>query len=262
MKNKLLKVSVLALAIILLLQVGVLATIEKLTLKMLTDKDTYTVGNKVVATVNWTEEMESAGFNVKYDADKLTFVSLTDASGNKLSDDFFNAESAGFISFNWFTIGTKASKMVFTFEAKAEGKAVLKVEGASGFGYTNENGELASPNEYDTTTSGTKEITIVAKVVEEKPEEQPEQKPTGGNNVTTQQPTDDKKNESINTNVNTNKDTNKNTSASTSTTNKKDNTTASGKMPQTGAENIIFVIALIALVGTIGFIKYRGLSDI
>lgn len=238
MRNKLLKVSVLVLTIILLLQAGVLATIEKLTLKMLTDKDTYTVGEKVVATVNWTEEMESAGFNVKYDENKLTFVTLTDASGNKISDDFLNAESAGFISFNWFSMGTKASKMVFTFEAKAEGKAVLKVEGASGFGYTNENGELASPNEYDTTTSGVKEITIVAKAVEEQPEEQ--------------QPADDKKNESVNTNIDT----------STSTTNKKDNTTASGKMPQTGAENIIFVIALITLVATIGFIKYRSLSDI
>ena len=50
------------------------------------------------------------------------------------------------------------------------------------------------------------------------------------------------------------------------TTNKqenKDNTTASGKMPQTGIEKTVLLgIAFVALIGTIGFVGYRRLSDI
>lgn len=43
----------------------------------------------------------------------------------------------------------------------------------------------------------------------------------------------------------------------------KDNTTASGKIPQTGVEIItICSIALITLIGTIGYIKYKKLADL
>ena len=242
MKNKILKISVIALTIMLLSQIVLFAAIDKLTLKTATNKDTYTVGDKVVATLDWTEEMESAGFDVKYDSQKLKFVSLTNQSGEKLSEDFYNAGTVGTITFNWFSMGAKATKIIVTFEAISEGKAVISIENARGFGYTDSNGELAAPSTYDL-ASGKKEISIIAK----------QQTPDKNDGNNTQEPN---KNNSDKTEQKNPTTTNKDT------TSKKDTTTASGKMPQTGAENLVFITVLIAAVGTIGYVKYKKLSDI
>lgn len=222
MKKKILKTGIIAMLIILLTQLTVFAAIDKLTIKTVTDNNTYTVGDKVNVTVDWTEGMQAAVFKIKYDANKLTFNSAS------IANSYYNTDTAGIVSVNWASLEEiDFTKMTFEFTAKTEGKTTISVEEPN-FA----NGNLENPASYDTTTSGSKEITINAKA---------EEKPSTGNDTNT--------NNSI---------TNKN-----NTVNKKDNTTANGKMPQTGAETTaMFTILVLAVFGTIVFIKYKKLSDI
>ena len=303
MKNKLFKTSLISLIIIMLLQVASFAAIDKLTLKTLTDKDTYTVGDNVTVTIEWTEKMECAEFYIKFDSTKLEFKKATYIDGRELKDEFTNVIEEGNLKFGYF--GDESTKMLFVFETKAAGKTTISVSDPGGFA----DGNLDEPNSYDVTTYGSKEIIINAKE-ENKPNEgtdteddtptkpgegentgdntptkpgegenegnntptKPSEGTNTGNNTPTKpnegtntgNNTPTKPSEGTNTGNNTPTTPNKgdNTVNKPSTSNKVDNTTASGKMPQTGAENLVLVIALVAIVGTIGFVKYRRLSDI
>lgn len=329
MKKKLLKTSLISLIIIMLLQVASFAVADKITLKTLTDKDTYTVGDKVTVTIDWTEKMECAEFYIKFDSTKLEFEKATYIDGRELKDEFTNVIGEGNLKFGYF--GDESTKMLFIFNSIATGKTTISVSDPDGFA----DGNLDEPSSYDVTTYGSKEITINAKV-EPKPDPQPQpqavtlssiaitKEPTKyaykvgekfdktGMEVTATYSNGTKKvitnytfspaealkesdikvvisyaengvtkiaeqkitvvkavaNNNTENKVDTNKNntvtntTNNKNNATTNTTNKKDNTTASGKMPQTGAESVVFIIALVAVIGTIGFVKYRGLSDI
>lgn len=304
MKKKILKTGVIAILIILLAQLTVFAAIDKLTLKTLTDKDAYTVGEKVTVTVDWTQGMQAAVFKVKYDASKLTFNS------SNIAPSYYNTETAGIVSVNWASLEEiDFTKMTFEFTTKAAGKTTISVEEPS-FA----NGNLERPSSYDTTTAGAKEITINAKV-----EQQPvtlnsisitktptrntyiagEKFETTGMEITATYTDGSKKivtNYTVSPSValketdtkvtisytengvtktvdqkitiigkaNTNTNTNTpSTGTNTSTTTNKDNTTADGKMPQTGAEQtVVFAIVTLAVLGTLGFVGYRRLSDI
>lgn len=304
MKKKIFKTGVIAMAIILLAQLTVFAA-WTVSFKTLTDKDSYTIGEKVTVTVDWTDKAQAAGFDVKYDAEKLTFESANIASSN------YNSGTAGVLSVNWASLDEiDFTKMEFVFQAKTAGKTTISVENGRGFG----TGDLVSADDYNY-ASASKEITINAKV-EQQPEQQPEQTPVTLNSISiTKTPTRNTYSEgekfetagmeitatysdgskkvvtnyavspsvalkttdtkvvitytengvtkTVEQKITVIGKVNNNTNTSTPTTPNKDNTTANGKMPQTGAETVtVLVIALVAVVGVAGFIGYRKLSDI
>lgn len=235
MKNKTLKISILTIAFLLLIQLTSFAALGKLTLNAKTDKDTYKVGDKVTVTVDWSKEVESAGFVLKYDKDKLAFDSTT------LEDNYYNADTVGQILFNWAAFDGKAiTNVTFSLVAKAEGSADITVQDAKGFA----DGELQQATGYE---YNNKTITI-SKVEEDV---------NGGEN----KPEEDKPDEDVNkpTIDDTDKEDNKpnNNKPGDSTTSKDD------KIPQTGSEiTVLLALVTIMVFGTIGFIGYRRLSDI
>ena len=89
MKNKTLRIIILTIILVLFVQLTSFAALGKLTLKVKTNKDTYKVGEKVTVTIDWTKEVEAAGFVLKYDKSKLAFASTS------LGSNFYNAETAG-----------------------------------------------------------------------------------------------------------------------------------------------------------------------
>ena len=221
MKNKLFRTSIIALAILMLAQLTILAAVDKLTLKTTTDKASYTVGEDVVVTVDWTEGMQAAVFKLNYDASKVTFKKAS------ISGNYYNTETEGVISVNWASLEEQDfTKFTFTFTIKAEGSVAFTVTDPQ-FA----DGNLSSPSSYDTTTAGSKTITIAAKS-EEKPTEQKDTSSGSGS-----------------------------VDETTSTT-KKDSTTAKGKMPQTGAETTtVFALAVATMIGIVGLVGYKKISD-
>lgn len=245
MKNKLLKIGAILVIAVMLLQVISMAAVEKLTLKPAADKTTYKKGETVKVSVSWEEKMESAGFDIKYDAEKLTFKQVTDSSGKKMSGNFYNGNTAGKVTFNWFAMDPEeaTNKIVFEFEAKGEtGDATISVENASGFGY----GEpIVKVKDIDTSN--------VAKVSFEKIGAT-NQNTTNTTNTNTQKPGNTVKPE------NTVKPSN---TVKPGTQNKVDNTIVGGKIPHTGTSTtVIFVIASVAIVGFVCYKKYQDLAGI
>jgi len=128
MKNKILKISILMIILLLMLQLTSFAALGKLTLNTTTDKNTYKIGDKVTVTVDWSKEVESAGFILKYDKDKLAFDSTT------LGENFYNADTAGKVLFNWAAFDGKAlTSVTFELTAKTAGSTTITVEDAKGF---------------------------------------------------------------------------------------------------------------------------------
>lgn len=324
MKNKVLKISILTMILVILMQVDSFAALETVTLNTKTDKDEYIIGDKVTVTVDWEKDAQAAGFTLKYDKDKLSFDSTT------LGDNFYNADTAGEILFNWASFdGSNMKNVSFVLTAKVEGSTEISVQEAKGF--ADETMTPATDYEYKNKTitiskEEVKPVTLSSVAITKAPTKDTysvgEKFDKAGMEITatysdgskkvvtdyTYSPADtlkitdtkvvisytengvtktaeqkitvsEVKNNNSNTSTNTNTNTTQkpadtnttkqptnidanNNNKPTTTTNKKDNTTASGKMPQTGAENVVLVIALVAVVGTIGFIKYKKLSDI
>lgn len=238
--KKVLKTSVIALALIILMQVAVCAYSIKL--KILTDTNKYDLKKEISLTVDWGTVQEAAGFIINYDASKVKFTGSPD-----VTDTYYNSSTAGKVDVNWASMEEKKlTKMVFKFETIAEGTAEFSITSDKDKFAIENNGELVYPDSIEIANS--KVNVTIAKSETQKPTEE--------------KPNEDKKTEEEpKTPTENNKKTEE--TPSTETTTKKDNTTAKGKMPQTGSEKtILFVIALISVVGIIGFKKYRGLSDI
>ncbi len=238
--KKFLRTSVIALALIILMQVAVCAYSIKL--KLSTDTNKYDLKKEVSLTVDWGTKQEAAGFTISYDASKVKFTGSPD-----VTDSYYNSSTAGKVDVNWASLdGKQLTKMVFKFETIAEGTAEFSITADKDKFSIETNGQFISPDSIE--IANPKASVTVAKPEEQKPEttkpgkeQEPEEKP---------------KTEEEEKNTNT-------TNTTTDNTTKKDNTTAKGKMPQTGSEKtILFVIALISVAGIIGFKKYRGLSDI
>ena len=235
MKSKTLKVCILTIIFLLLVQVTSFAALGKLTLNTKTDKDTLKVGDKVTVTVDWSKEVESAGFVLKYDKDKLAFDSTTQGA------NYYNADTAGKILFNWAAFdGNASTEVSFVLLAKADGTTTITVEEAKGF--ADADLQQASSYEYNNKT-----LTI-SKVEEDV---------NGGEN----QPGEDVNNPSTD---NDNKD-----NPTVDDTNKEDNkpgdstTSKDDKIPQTGSEiTVVLTLAVLSVLGIIGFIGYKRLSDI
>lgn len=207
----------------LLLLYPISAWASTLNIKTITDKEEYNVGDKVIVTIDWTEKMQAASFTLKYDATKLQFEAAN------IANTFYNKETAGVIDVNWASMEEiDYTKIVFNFKAISEGKVQISVENPNSF--ANEN--LVSPEGYNT-NSAIKTINI---------------KSIG----------DDKKEDNtINNTINNTTNSNQNNTI------KKDNTTANGKMPQTGKETMtISFIVVLAIFAVVGLIKYKKLSDI
>ena len=95
-----------------LLQVASFAVSDKITLKTLTDKSLYTVGDKVTVTIDWADKVECAEFYVKFDGGKLTFKDVKYANGTSLNSNMYNLISEGNLKFGWY--GDESTKMIFT----------------------------------------------------------------------------------------------------------------------------------------------------
>ena len=243
-KHFILRISVIALALIILMQISAFA--YSITLNVLTDNNTYDVGKEVTLTVKWNEKQQAVGYTINYDASKVKFVSSPD-----ITSTFYNTTTEGKLAVNWLSVEEKeVTQMSFKFTTIAEGEAEFSIISADKDSFSN--GELVVPEVVDVSSAKAK-ITI-AKPADPKPSEPTTSNPTTSNptasNPTpsspTQQPDGGKTEQK----------------PVTGTTNKEDDTVAGGKMPQTGAESMTFVIILVAIVGMIGFVKYRKLSDI
>lgn len=222
MKKKIV-ISLVFILFLLLAELTVLAS-QELTLKALTDKETYSVGDKITFTVDWNEGMQAAGFTLEYDESKLKLESA------EINDTFYNSDTEGLIKVNWASMEeVDYSKMTFVFKAISEGTATISITEAKAFADEN----LVSPSSYNINTFGTKQITIKAveptddEEINKEPDKEPEKKPLDKENVM------------------------------------KDETTSKEKLPQTGMNTfVIFTTILIFVFGVVGFIKYKGLSEI
>ncbi|MGN1296966.1 MAG: cohesin domain-containing protein [Clostridia bacterium] len=149
MKKSLFKIILFTLVFMITIEIATFAS--TLTLTLSTDKKQYETGDKIIVTVDWTEKMQAAGFKIKYDADKIEFVSAN------ITDTFYNVETAGEISINWASMEeTELTKMTFELKATKAGEAKIFIQSVDDFADKN----LSRPTSYDYTTAGSQMITI------------------------------------------------------------------------------------------------------
>lgn len=188
MKNKTLRIIILTIILVLFVQLTSFAALGKITLNTKTDKNTYKVGDKVKVTIDWTKEVEAAGFVLKYDKSKLKFDSTS------LGSNFYNADTAGKVLFNWAAFDGKAlTKVYFVFTAKEEGSTEIFVEDARGF--ADENLDKATGYAYK---SKTIKISNVDEDVKDEPDTNDKENEIKPNN----KPSTDNKNEVLPDNPN------------------------------------------------------------
>ena len=248
-KHFILRTSVIALALIILMQISAFA--YNITLNLSTDNSTYDVGKEVTLTVKWGEKQQAVGFTINYDATKVKFVSSPD-----IAETFYNTTEAGKVDVNWASMdGKEPTQMAFKFTTLAEGEVEFSITGADKDKFSD--GNLEVPEALDASNAKAK-ITI-AKPVDTTPDEPTTSEPETSNPTVTEPENSDST--PSNSTVTDKGETEQ--KPTTGTTNKVDNTVAGGKMPQTGAETTtILAIIALAVLGTVGFIGYRKLSDI
>lgn len=138
MKNKVLKILILALMIIFFMQLSVFA--NTLTLVISTNKQEVEIGEKFTVIVSWEQGMQAADFYLKYDSEKLEFI------GADISDDYINSEQKEQIKTAWFSMdNTDKTKIEYTFKAKKSGTVEFETKINGGFA----TGELEVPNHYE-----------------------------------------------------------------------------------------------------------------
>ena len=147
MKNKLLKISILVLTIIIFMQITVFAS--RLTLNISIDKQKIKKGDKFTVIVSWKEGMQAADFYLKYDSEKLKFIK-TD-----ISDEYINSEEKGQVKTAWFSLdNTDKTEIKYIFEAIDDGRVKFETMINGGFA----TGDLEILNKYD-------EATLVIKIL-------------------------------------------------------------------------------------------------
>lgn len=144
-------------SLIFLSVIQVITFASTLTLTLSTDKKQYDVGDKIIVTINWNEKMQAAGFKIKYDSDKVEFVSAD------INDTFYNAETAGEISINWASMDeTELTKMTFELKAIKTGEAKIIIQSVDDFADKN----LLRPTSYEYDNTGNQIITISGNTIE------------------------------------------------------------------------------------------------
>lgn len=155
MKKFILKIILCSLVFLIVIQMVTFAS--TLTLTLSTDKKKYDIGDKIIVTVDWNEKMQAAGFKIKYDADKIEFVSAD------IKDTFYNAETAGEISINWASMEeTELTKMTFELKAIKVGEAKISIQSVDDFADKN----LVRPTSYEYANTGNQIITISGNTIE------------------------------------------------------------------------------------------------
>lgn len=138
MKDKLLKITIFTLMIIIFMQLAVFA--NTLTLNISTNKQSVKAGEKFKVIVSWKQGMQAADFYLKYDSEKLKFIK-TD-----ISDDYINSKENGKIKTAWFSMDdTDKTKIEYTFKAKKSGIVEFETKINGGFA----TGELKVPSKYE-----------------------------------------------------------------------------------------------------------------
>ena len=234
MKNKILSVIIVSIIFVLSIPMVIFATnedvtLEKVELKVVTDKDSYDIGEEVKATVKWEKEAESLGFKVNYDKEKLEFVSIS------VGKNFYNADTAGEILCNWYSAeGNTKTNIEIVFKSKVSGQAKIDVSNAKGFAWVS-----------DTIDTSKKKYSYLGKTLEVKEVQTPiPEEPSGEQpSQTPQTPSEEKPANKEEVKI--------------------DKTTAGGKIPHAGSgTTVVFAIVLIAVISIIAFIKYRELYEI
>lgn len=233
-----------------------------------TDKNKYNKGEKVNVTVNWTPEMQAAGFSLKYDSSKLRFDSAS------IESSFYNSDTKGKISVNWASFEEKNTKSIsFSFTTISEGDCTIQVYDPNSFA----TGDLEMPDKYEYISNGIKKITIekngensgtVVQPDNEQPKsnitdeeeyeelEEEEEENTNSGNSTGNESNQGKNN----TNNNSNSSTNSNSSSNSGTGT---GTSSANNFPKTGLTTAIPTAITILIVLTIfSYKKYKNLSGI
>ena len=160
--KKFLRTSVIALALIILMQVAVCAYSIKL--KLSTDTNKYDLKKEVSLTVDWGTKQEAAGFTISYDASKVKFTGSPD-----VTDTYYNSSTAGKVDVNWASLdGKQLTKMVFKFETIAEGTAEFSITADKDKFSIETNGQFISPDSIE--IANPKASVTIAKPEEQKPE--------------------------------------------------------------------------------------------
>ena len=162
MKKNIFKISIIAILFIILLKINTFASYS-ITVKTTTDRDTYATGGIVNVTVDWGEEMQAAGFILKFNSSKLSFVEAS------VNDNFYSVSEPEFyritgyyytdINVNWASLDNdKKTNMTFKFKAIEKGDASIEVYAGDPSTFANEN--LESPEQTNYVPSGFKTIKI------------------------------------------------------------------------------------------------------
>ncbi|HCF34448.1 MAG TPA: hypothetical protein DER15_03830 [Clostridiales bacterium] len=155
MKKFILKIILCSLVFLIVIQMVTFAS--TLTLTLSTDRKQYEIGDKIIVTITWNEKMQAAGFKIKYDSDKVEFVSAD------IKDTFYNAETAGEISINWASMEeTELTKMTFELKAIKTGEAKIIIQSVDDFADKN----LVRPTSYEYANTGNQIITISGNTIE------------------------------------------------------------------------------------------------
>ena len=137
MKNRLLKITILTIMIIMYLQVFVFASTLKLNITA--DKEELEIGEEVKIKVSWDTGMQAADFSLLYDSKKLEYV------GSNLEDYFINS-TEGELKTAWISLdNTDKTEVEYTFKAKKSGKVDIATKVNGGFA----TGNLQIPEAYE-----------------------------------------------------------------------------------------------------------------
>lgn len=138
MKNKIFKITILVIIILMFMQVSLLAA-NTLKINLKADKDNIKVGEEVKVTVSWKQGMQAVDFYLKYNSKKLEFVEAD------IEDDYINSED-GKVKTAWFSMDdTDKTQIEYTFKAKKAGTVDISTKVNGGFA----TGNLQIPNKYE-----------------------------------------------------------------------------------------------------------------
>lgn len=230
MKN-IIKAMLLFISIITIIPIVTFAS--TLTLKVITDKSQYKVGDIVTATIDWKEKMQAASFVIRYDSDVLEFKS------SSVEDTYYSTDTKGEILVNWFAMNdSELTNIKFEFKTLKIGNTDISIKNVDGFA----DGNIKSPTDYEYNSIG--KVNVVA----------------NSNNSSNEE---NKQNDNGSaSNEKDNENAGKETKKAYSTKEEESKTNANTKLPNTGVSTFIFPILIISVFGIIGYIKYKRLSGI
>ena len=234
MKNKI-KAMILFISIITIIPIVTFAS--TLTLKVITDKSQYKVGDIVTATIDWKEKMQAASFVIRYDSDVLEFKS------SSVEDTYYSTDTKGEILVNWFSLNNRdLTNIKFEFKTLKTGNANISINNVDGFS----DGNMKTPTDYEFTSIG--RVNVVANSNSSSNEENKQNNNGSASNG--------KNNE------NTGKETKSIEEAKKAYSTKEEESKANTKLPHAGVSTFVIPILIIGVFGALGYIKYKRLSGI